>query len=77
MTFRRLDAANAKGKRALVRVDFNVPMHDGKVTDRGRRMMRLPLHPRRPNAGISKSWQKCVATDGAGVKRAPRMSPDH
>ena len=33
MSFRRLDSADAKGKRALVRVDFNVPMADGAVSD--------------------------------------------
>ena len=33
MNFRRLDAADAKGKRALVRVDFNVPMQDDAVSD--------------------------------------------
>jgi phosphoglycerate kinase len=33
MTFKTLDAADLSGKRALVRVDINVPMADGKVSD--------------------------------------------
>ncbi|MBS0361752.1 MAG: phosphoglycerate kinase [Proteobacteria bacterium] len=33
MPFKTLDDADLKGKRALVRVDLNVPMEDGKVTD--------------------------------------------
>ena len=32
-TFRSLDDADVKGKRVLLRVDLNVPMHDGKVSD--------------------------------------------
>src|SRR5581483_6086813 len=31
--FRTLDQADVKGKRVLVRVDLNVPMDNGKVTD--------------------------------------------
>jgi phosphoglycerate kinase len=33
MRFRSLDDADVTGKRVLVRVDLNVPMADGKVTD--------------------------------------------
>jgi phosphoglycerate kinase len=32
-SFRSLDDADVKGKRVLLRVDLNVPMHDGKVSD--------------------------------------------
>jgi phosphoglycerate kinase len=34
--FRTLDDLDARGKRVLVRVDLNVPMQDGRITDRTR-----------------------------------------
>ena len=42
MNFKTLDDADLAGKRALVRVDLNLPMEDGKVTDTTRIDRILP-----------------------------------
>ena len=52
MTFRTLDdAPSLAGKTALVRVDFNVPMENGKVTEDTRLRVALPTINRLRDAG--------------------------
>jgi phosphoglycerate kinase len=52
MTFRTLDDAGAlAGKTALVRVDFNVPMEGGKITDDTRLRVALPTINKLREAG--------------------------
>src|SRR4029077_4867896 len=42
MAYRTLDDLDVKGKRALVRVDLNVPMKDGQVADTLRIQRQAP-----------------------------------
>lgn len=42
MSYKTLDKANVDGKRVLVRVDLNLPVRDGKVTDATRLTRVLP-----------------------------------
>jgi phosphoglycerate kinase len=67
-TFRSLDDADVKGKRVLLRVDLNVPMQDGKVTDSQPASTRLRRPS--PNSRTRAARSSCCRIS-AGRKVAP------
>ncbi|MEZ5939667.1 MAG: phosphoglycerate kinase, partial [Hyphomonadaceae bacterium] len=71
-TFRSLSSADLQGKTALVRVDFNVPMEGGLVTDDTRLKAAMPTIEL-----LSKAGAKTVLLahfDRPKGKRVPEMS---
>jgi phosphoglycerate kinase len=70
--FRTLDQVDLKGKRALVRVDFNVPLHDGQITDDSRLKAALPTINLLRNAGAKTILISHF--DRPKGKRVPSMS---
>jgi phosphoglycerate kinase len=72
MTFKTLDDADVSGKRVLVRVDVNVPMADGQVSDDTRLRAIVPTL-----AKLAKAGAKVVLLahfDRPKGKRVPEMS---
>jgi phosphoglycerate kinase len=73
MTFRTLDdAKDIAGKTALVRVDFNVPMEGGKVTDDTRLRVAFPTIQRLRDAGAKVAL--LAHFDRPKGQRVPSMS---
>lgn len=73
MTFRTLDdAKDLAGKTALVRVDFNVPMEGGKVTEDTRLRVALPTIQKLRDAGAKVAL--LAHFDRPKGQRVPSMS---
>lgn len=72
MTFRKLQGADLKGKTALVRVDFNVPMEEGRVSDDTRLRAALPTITLLSQAGAKTVL--LAHFDRPKGKRVPEMS---
>jgi phosphoglycerate kinase len=86
MAFRTLDSADLSGKRVLVRVDLNVPMENGRITDSTRIERVAPTiteisqkggkvillaHFGRPKGRDPKESLKPVAADLARILKKP------
>lgn len=69
MMFRTLDDANVQSKRVLVRVDLNVPMANGEVTDLTRIERIVPTI-----AELSRKGAKVILLAHSVARRGlPRM----
>ncbi|MFO0202120.1 MAG: phosphoglycerate kinase, partial [Alphaproteobacteria bacterium] len=72
MTYRTIDALDAKGKRVLLRADLNVPVRDGAITDRTRIERLCPTIAELAHAGARVIV--CSHFDRPKGKRVPEMS---
>jgi phosphoglycerate kinase len=72
MSFRSLDGVDVRGKRALVRVDYNVPIQDGAVSDDTRLEASLPTIRRLREGGAKTILLSHF--DRPKGKRVPSMS---
>ena len=72
MTYRTIDALDAKGKRVLLRADLNVPVKDGRITDRTRIERLCPTIAELASAGGRVVI--CSHFDRPKGKRVPEMS---
>ena len=72
MAFRTLDDIHAKGKRVLLRADLNVPVRDGRITDRTRLERLTPTIRELAEAGARVIV--CSHFERPKGKRVPEMS---
>ncbi len=72
MSYRTIDALEARGKRVLLRADLNVPVKDGRITDRTRIERLIPTIAELANDGARVII--CSHFDRPKGKRVPEMS---
>lgn len=72
MSYRTIDALDARGKRVLLRADLNVPVRDGHITDRTRIERLCPTIAELANDGARVIV--CSHFDRPKGKRVPEMS---
>ena len=72
MSYRTIDALDAKGKRVLLRADLNVPVKDGRITDRTRIERLCPTIAELASHGAR--VVVCSHFDRPKGKRVPEMS---
>ncbi|WP_137127235.1 phosphoglycerate kinase [Roseomonas sp. HF4] len=72
MSYRTIDALDAKGKRVLLRADLNVPVKDGRITDRTRIERMCPTIAELANDGARVIV--CSHFDRPKGRRVPEMS---
>lgn len=72
MSFQTIDALDAKGKRVLLRADLNVPVRDGRITDRTRIERLCPTIRELADNGARVIL--CSHFDRPKGKRVPEMS---
>jgi len=72
MTYRTIDALAARGKRVLLRADLNVPVRDGRITDRTRIERLCPTIAELASAGGRVVL--CSHFDRPKGRRVPEMS---
>lgn len=72
---RTLDGLQAQGATALLRVDFNVPLHDGVITDDARIVAALPTIRYLLDAGANVLLVAHLGRPKGSVVEALRMAP--
>ncbi|MGM9950593.1 MAG: phosphoglycerate kinase [Lysinibacillus sp.] len=69
-----MDDVNVKGKRVFVRVDFNVPMEEGKITDETRIRAAIPTIEALSNAGAKVILASHLGRPKGEVKEDMRLT---